>query len=103
MRQIEKRMLEAVRNGRPFRETNTKVAHANGNAYVWLYDTIIYANVDGREYYSDGGYKTQTTGSRLRALGARYSITPKNCEVELAPQDVMRSMWRKDISGEPKA
>ena len=71
MKKIEEKMCAAVAAGRWFKESNTEVqALSTGAIFVKLYDTYIYAKIDGVEYFSDGGYNTVTTGSRLRALGA---------------------------------
>lgn len=73
MRKIEERMINAVVNRVNYRENNTKVYNTNKGVFVYLYETIIYANVNDTEYYSDGGYNTITTSSRLRALRAEYT------------------------------
>lgn len=89
MRLIEKEMLQAVRNRENFCKSNTKVLINSKCAYVKLYDTIIYILRDGLEYFSDGGFKTVTTSSRLRALGANYSINENKNKVDLLPQNKM--------------
>ena len=89
MRLIEKEMLQAVRNRENFYKSNTKVLINSKCVYVKLYDTIIYILRNGIEYFSDGGFKTVTTSSRLRALGANYSINENKNKVDLLPQDKM--------------
>ena len=77
---LEKKMIESINTGRDLKIANTRVKHNKNGAFVWLYDTLIFARVGGFSFYSDGGFKTRTTGSRLRALGAEYSINErKNC------------------------
>jgi hypothetical protein len=52
-------------------------------------------------YFSDGGFNTVTTGSRLRALGADYSINEKRCNCKLTSQKEMlnlRYYGKKTIS-----
>lgn len=92
MRNIEKRMIEAVENGKDFRESNTLVFTTQKGVFVRLYDTIIFALVDGVKYFSDGGFSTVTTSSRLRALGAEYSTNYKKNKTELQSQQFMRSL-----------
>ncbi len=92
MRKIEERMVNAVENRVNYRENNTKVHTANKGVFVYLYDTIIYAKVNGTEYYSDGGYNTTTTSSRLRALGAAYSTNEKLRKCVLHSQDDMKHL-----------
>lgn len=93
MRKIEERMINAVENRVNYRENNTKVYTTNNKGvFVYLYDTIIYAKVNGTEYYSDGGYNTVTTCSRLRALGAAYSTNEKLRKCVLYSQDDMKHL-----------
>ena len=89
MRLIEKEMLQAVCNRENFCKSNTKVLINSKCVYVKLYDTIIYILRNGIEYFSDGGFKTVTTSSRLRALGANYSINENKNKVDLLPQNKM--------------
>lgn len=94
MRKLEKEMVWAVNEGRNWNGANTRVICNGNGVFVVLYDTIIFARVKGREYYSDGGFKTATTGSRLRALGADYSINAKKCACELTAQTEMVSLFK---------
>ena len=94
MRKLEKEMAKAVNEGRNWRGANTRVICNENGAFVVLYDTIIFARVNGREYYSDGGYKTATTGSRLRALGAAYSTNEKQNACKLTGQQDMALLYQ---------
>lgn len=101
MRKIEQRMVNAVNNKVNYRESNTEVIVKGANVFVRLYDTYIYAKVRGNVYFSDGGFNTVTTGSRLRALGADYSINKKRCNCKLTSQKEMlnlRYYGKKTIS-----
>lgn len=93
MRKIEKMMVAAVNEGRNWDNANTRVICNEKGTFVVLYDTIIFARVNGREYFSDGGYKTATTGSRLRALGADYSTNEKKNACKLTEQKKMVSLY----------
>lgn len=75
MRTIEKKMLQALRENKEITISNTRVENHKTGQFVRLYSTLIYAKVNGKEYFSDGGYRTSTTASRLRALGANYSYS----------------------------
>lgn len=92
MRKIEQRMVNAVNNKVNYRESNTEVIVKGANVFVRLYDTYIYAKVRGNVYFSDGGFNTVTTGSRLRALGADYSINEKRCGCKLTSQKEMLNL-----------
>ena len=77
MRQIEKQMLAAVRNGRSFNGNNTEVeTQSNGNTYVYLFGNCIYKVVNGKSYFNLCGWNSVTTRSRLNALGV--NVTSKN-------------------------
>lgn len=94
MRKIEEKMNAALQAGREFQMSNTRVIiNSVGNKFVKLYGTIIYADINGRRYYSDGGWSTMTTSSRLRALGADYSTNPDKCRVKLVNQDKMIQLY----------
>ena len=94
MRKLEKEMVNAVNGCRNWKGTNTRVICNDHGTFVVLYSTIIFARVNGREYYSDGGFKTATTASRLRALGADYSINAKKCACELTARQDMDLLYK---------
>lgn len=94
MRKIEKEMLQAVCNRENFCKSNTKVFVNAKCVYVKLYDTIIYILRNGIEYFSDGGFNTVTTSSRLRALGANYSTNKNKNKVDLLSQKEMYQLCR---------
>lgn len=93
MRVIEREMISALSQGRNWRKSNTEVIITERGKFVRLYNTIIYALVNGKEYFSDGGWSTVTTGSRLRALGARYSTNDRLNECELTPRAEMERLY----------
>lgn len=94
MRKIEKEMLDAIRNRENFCKSNTKVIVNTKCVYVKLYDTIIYIIKNGIEYFSDGGFNTVTTSSRLRALGANYSTNINKNKVDLLSQKEMYQLCK---------
>lgn len=65
-------MIAAVEAKKEMNESNTAVIVNRHGVFVRLYDTFIFALVRGRRYYSDGGWNTVTTASRLNALGCGY-------------------------------
>lgn len=87
-------MLDAIRNRENFCKSNTKVIVNTKCVYVKLYDTIIYIIKDGIEYFSDGGFNTVTTSSRLRALGANYSTNINKNKVDLLSQEEMYQLCK---------
>ena len=91
MRQIEKMMLSAVNNKRNFRLSNTEVYNKQNGVFVFLHGNLIFARIDGKDYYSNAGWNTNTTASRLRALGADYSTNYKKCNCELLGR---HEIWR---------
>lgn len=87
-------MLNAVKSGKNAFLGNTTVRSNENGVFVVLYDTIIFAKVRGRVYYSDGGYSTRTTSSRLKALGADYSTNYEKSECKLEDQKTMNRLMR---------
>ena len=71
MRAIEKEMLEAIRNGKNFQKSNTAVIHYNNVAYIYLHgNNIARIYSEYKREFSNAGWRTATTKSRLNALGA---------------------------------
>lgn len=62
-------MLNAINEKKEMKKANTSVIITNNGVFVRLYNSLIYACVNGVEYYSNGGWDTVTTRSRLYALG----------------------------------
>lgn len=77
MRNIDEKMCAAVAAHKNFKLSNTEVvASEDGNVYVYLHGNKIYMEVDGKESFSLAGWNTNTTRSRLNALGV--SVSQKN-------------------------
>lgn len=83
MRQIEKQMLLAVANKKNFCLGNTEVYNKKNGTFVFLHGNLIFARIDNKDYFSNSGWNTRTTASRLRALGASYSTNYKKCNCDL--------------------
>lgn len=74
MRKIEEKMLRAFENGKNFCESNTQVVSRNGVVSVYLFGNKIAEKKNGKITYDTCGWNTNTTNSRLRALGANCRI-----------------------------
>jgi hypothetical protein len=97
MRQIEKMMVQAVNNKECFKRSNTEVRTINGAVFVALHGNLIFASIDGKKYFSNSGWNTRTTASRLRALGADYSTNYKKCNCELTSYQEMKKLFYSAI------
>lgn len=95
MRQIEKSMVLAVANKENFRRSNTEVRVINNSVFVSLHGNLIFAKIDGINYYSNAGWNTRTTASRLRALGADYSTNYKRQNCDLLSRREMYDLYYK--------
>ena len=74
MKEIEKKMVAAIRNGKNFNGSNTQVeCQSNGNIYVYLFGNCIYKVVNGKGYFNLCGWNSVTTRSRLNALGVNVT------------------------------
>lgn len=78
MRKIEKMMIECVKYGKDMSLSNTIVKNDDKHTYVYLHGNLIFArnNETGKKMYSNCGWCTNVTKSRLNALGA--GITQRN-------------------------
>ena len=93
MREIEKMMVNAVANKQNFKRSNTEVKNINGSVFVALHGNLIFASIDGKKYYSNAGWNTVTTASRLRALGADYSTNSKKRNCDLISRQEMKNLF----------
>lgn len=63
-------MCAAVQERRNWSESNTRVDVLScGSFHVYLHNNLIYREVAGRKMFTLAGWNTNTTKSRLRALG----------------------------------
>ena len=95
MRQIEKMMVLAVANKENFRRSNTEVRVINNSVFVFLHCNLIFAKIDDINYYSNAGWNTRTTASRLRALGADYSTNYRRQNCDLLNRREMYDLYYK--------
>ena len=85
MRLIEEQMIDALHSGEDWKKGNTEVAFSNEyDAKVYLHGNHI-ANV-GKDFLElhDGGWRSNTTKSRLNALleGLRYRARVRQQDFE---------------------
>lgn len=69
MRQIEENMVNAVNGLYNYNCGNTRVEIYNNEVAVRLHQNYIFRIVDGVSYFTLAGWNTNTTRSRLNALG----------------------------------
>lgn len=83
MKQLEKKMLQAIAERKSACFGNTSVVADKNKVAVYLFGNPIFVQKGKKKYYSDCGWKTVTTSSRLRALGADYSTNQNKCNCKL--------------------
>lgn len=64
MRKIEREMIDALKERRYFKKSNTEVI---GNM-VYLFDNLIFVIEEGKVNFSSNGWYSATTKSRLNAI-----------------------------------
>lgn len=90
MRQVEKRMVEAVNLGIPFSGSNTTVTIDANTAHVFLHGNHIASVTNGNVMVNKDTlriFPTPTTKSRLRALGV--DVYTKNFKTYLNGEEVI--------------
>ena len=93
MREIEKKMLQAVNERKNFELSNTRVYNKNNGVFVFLHNNLIFARINNKDYFSNCGWNTATTASRLRALGANYSTNYKKNKCDLLTTNEIYSLF----------
>jgi hypothetical protein len=74
MKQVERKMLAAIKAKKNLTCGNTKVRFsARGNCIVYLFDNVIASNECDRWWFRDGDWRSATTKSRLNALLMDFS------------------------------
>lgn len=75
MRKIEREMIEAIKNSKPYKNDNTEVYLLEDRAIqVYLHNNLIAEIKGSTLYLSDCGYQTKTTKSRLNAILDYFNI-----------------------------
>jgi predicted membrane-bound dolichyl-phosphate-mannose-protein mannosyltransferase len=84
MRVIERQMNRAISTETDWKKDNTEVINIEGVSFVYLYNNLIAMVGDTWLELFDGGYKSNTTKSRLNAIlqehGSGEYIFQKNFE-----------------------
>ena len=68
MRKIESQMNRAISTETDWKSDNTQVINIEGVSFVYLYNNLIAMIGDTWLELFDGGYKSNTTKSRLNAI-----------------------------------
>ena len=77
MRKIEKKLNQAIAQGKPFKLENTRLDWENNTGYVFLHNNLLAVISRGEAYpipATFSAWPTRTTASRLRALGICATI-----------------------------
>lgn len=92
MRKIEQEISDAVLNGCRFSGGNTVVATSNSKTECFLHGNKVF-QLDRKTWkfkWSDCGWKTRTTASRLNAcFDAVHSLTDNNCHYNYKKREVL--------------
>jgi hypothetical protein len=75
MRKIETLMNDAITNGTDFRSANTNVVQADGISVVLLHGNKIAEVGDNFVRLFDGGWRSNTTKSRLNAILRTHGLS----------------------------
>ncbi len=91
MRKIETQMNQAITQELDWSKDNTKVINIEGVSFVYLFNNLIAMVGDTWLELFDGGWKTNTTKSRLNAIlrehGNGESVYQKNFEWFVSTKD----------------
>jgi len=74
MRKIESQMIAAIHESRDWKSDNTKVVFKDNESHVYLYDNHIATIDDDSLTIFDGGFRSNTTKSRLNAICDAFCI-----------------------------
>tara|TARA_B100000965_G_scaffold384522_1_gene384870 strand:+ start:411 stop:752 length:342 start_codon:yes stop_codon:yes gene_type:complete len=74
MRKIESQMIDAIKNNKNWASQNTQVITNVTTSNVYLHGNLIATVDDTTMTIYDGGYKSNTTKSRLNALCDEFCI-----------------------------
>ena len=95
MRQIEKAMCAAVEARFNWACSNTHVKVNDNKVEVYLHGNLIYKKQGGVASFTLAGWNSNTTRSRLRALGVsvRYYDHPPQMKVDGEWVDISSDEW----------
>lgn len=97
MRKIEKEMVRAIESHKDWRKSNTEVVVMSSSTRVYLHGNLI-CEIDhesSQRVFNTCGWATQTTRSRLNALGANVRI--KNFAMVDAETLEPVGYWTKEV------
>ena len=91
MRVIEKQMNRAISTETDWKKDNTQVINIEGVSFVYLFNNLIAMVGDTWLELFDGGYKSNTTKSRLNSILQTHSngeyVYQKNFEWFISTKD----------------
>lgn len=74
MRKIEEQMITAIQESRDWKSDNTKVVFKDNESHVYLHNNHIATIDDDSLTIFDGGWRSNTTKSRLNAICNAFCI-----------------------------
>jgi hypothetical protein len=74
MRKIEQQMIRAIKEGRDWHSANTQVITIRGVSWVYLHTNHIATIYEDSVEVFDGGWRSNTTKSRLNAICKEFCI-----------------------------
>jgi len=74
MRKIESQMNAAISEGKNWKNANTEVVNIDGVSYVYLHGNLIARIGETWIELFDGGWRSNTTKSRLNAILSEHGI-----------------------------
>lgn len=98
MRKIEEQMIQAIKERKDFSKSNTKVIVYKNTAKVFLHGNLIavYSYRSNKTMYSSAGWQTNTTKSRLNALGG--NICQRNFTwLDAATGEIFKGHTEKEL------
>ena len=74
MRKIEQQMIEAIKEGKDWKNANTEVITISDVSWVYLHGNHIATVYEDSVEVFDGGWQSNTTKSRLNAICDAFCI-----------------------------
>ena len=75
MRKIEQQMIDAIKDNKDWKSGNTKVEYTPYGSLVFLHNNHIATVTDEAVQLFDGGWRSNTTKSRLNAICDAFCIS----------------------------
>jgi len=75
MRKIEQQMIQAIKDGKDWKNANTEVINISDVSWVYLHGNHIATVYSDSVEVFDGGWQSNTTKSRLNAICDAFCIS----------------------------